>query len=783
MALCYVGQGRRSICLAIAAALLWAPGLSAQPADHGGTVSEAGKTAVDGAATSAADAPGAGQDQAAQQQAPGHADSAEATKLGTVVVTANKRSERLQEVPMAVSALQGLQLERESAVNFSDYATRVPGLNVISNGQGWTQLVLRGITSGSGQGNATVGTYIDDAPYGSSTVYAAGGVLTPDIDPDDLQRIEVLRGPQGTLYGSNTLGGLVKFVTTPPDTSTASARIGAGYSSTSGGDSGFSGRAMVNLPLVKDTLGLRINAYHRDDPGYVDNSNTGKKDVNGATVDGTRAQLLWTPTDRFSLRLSALAQNLSSDGLANVGVDVDRDTLKPLHGDLQQDRAASTGLFELKYRMYDASLNADLGWARLISSSTYSTQALHSDVDYTAPYAPLLNPLFGLANGGYALDNTITLGKFTQELRLQSPETQVLEWRAGVFYTREHSRNFQHMASFDATTGEPIALPQLADILVGPAIFTEWAAYGDVTWHATPKLSVLVGARYTKDRTTYTQVGDGLLAGATNFTIRGTDSPTTFLFNPSYKFSDDMMAYLRVASGFRPGGPNVGVPPGLGAPLTFGPDKLVSYELGFKSTMLDRRMTFDVAAFYIDWSQIQLTVNSGGFGFLGNGGKASSQGLEAAWQFAPARGLVLSANASWTDPKLSADTQEGLYGYKGDRLPYVPKWNASLGIDYDFPLASGWSGFVGGSYRYIGSRVSDFRAVPGPRKEIPSYDGVDLRAGANYGNWTIKAYVKNLTNERGITAISAQTTDPDANPFSAAYVPPRTVGVSASVDF
>jgi iron complex outermembrane recepter protein len=775
MELRHLQYGRRCICIAIGMALLGSFGVTAQPLDPAGPDDAARVAASDGSGNPAA--------ADAEQQAGPASSSTAPTNLGTVVVTANKRSERLQEVPMAVSALQGLQLERESAVGFADYATRVPGLNLISNGQGWTQLVLRGITSGSGQGNATVGTYIDDAPYGSSTIYAAGGVLTPDIDPDDLQRIEVLRGPQGTLYGSNTLGGLVKFVTTPPDSSVASARVGAGFSSVSGGDSGFSSRAMVNLPLVKDQLGLRVNAYQRNDPGYVDNSNTGRSDVNGAKVSGARAQVLWTPSDSVSLKLSALAQNLSSDGLANVGVDVDRDTLQPLHGDLQQDRAASTGMFKVKYRMYDASLNADLGWARFISSSTYSTEAMHSDVDYTQAYGPLLNPLFGLANGGYALDNTITLGKFTQELRLQSPETQTLEWRAGVFYTREHSHNFQHMASFDASTGEPIALPQLADIGVGPAIFTEWAAYGDVTWHATSQLSVLVGARYTKDRTAYTQTGDGLLVGPTNFTIRGSDSPTTFLFNPSYKFSDDMMAYVRVASGFRPGGPNVGVPPGLGAPLTFGPDKLVSYELGFKSTVLDRRMTFDVAAFYIDWSQIQLTVSAGGFGFLGNGGKAKSQGLEAAWQFAPVRGLMLSANASWTDAKLAADTQAGLFGYKGDRLPYVPKWNASVGVDYDFPLASGWSGFVGGSYRFIGSRVSDFRAVPGPRREVPSYDGIDLRAGVNYANWTFKAYVKNLTNERGITAIAAQTTDPNANPFSAAYVAPRTVGISASVDF
>jgi outer membrane receptor protein involved in Fe transport len=243
------------------------------------------------------------------------------------------------------------------------------------------------------------------------------------------------------------------------------------------------------------------------------------------------------------------------------------------------------------------------------------------------------------------------------------------------------------------------------------------------------------------------------------------------------------MVYGRVASGFRPGGPNVGVPPGLGAPLTFGPDKLVNYELGLKSTVLDRRMTFDVSAFYIDWSQIQLTVVSGGIGFMGNGGRASSKGVEAAWQYAPIGGLMLSANASWTDAKLDADTPSGLFGYKNDALPYVPRWNANVGVDYDFPMAAGWAGFVGASYRYVGRRKTDFVAAPGPRMDIPDYDGIDLRAGVNRGNWTVKAYVKNLTNERGIASLTAETGDPHASPFAAVYVPPRTVGVSVSVDF
>jgi outer membrane receptor protein involved in Fe transport len=756
---------RRVICAAVAMALLAPLGAVAQAASPD-------------SADVPQDRPGAN----ATHRAGTH--RGEATTLDTVVVTANKRSERLQDVPMAVTALAGDQLDRESAQSFADYAAKVPGLNIISQGPGQTQLVLRGITSGANTANATVGTYIDDTPYGSSTVYAAGSVLTPDIDPDDVERIEVLRGPQGTLYGSNTLGGLIKFVTTPPNSQMFAGRLQVGGSSVSGGGNGFDTHGMVNLPLVRDKLALRINAYSRKDPGYIDNVATGQKDVNDANVRGGRAQLLWTPADNISLRLSALAQNLGSDALANGGVDVDPVTLKPIYGDLKQSRAPGTGQFDVRYRLYDASLNAGFDWATLVSSTSYSTLDKNGNGDVTAAYGPIINPALGLANGGYSIDNPMTLGKFTQELRLQSPEDQTLEWRVGVFYTREHTTNVQDVRSFDATTGAPIDLPlTLGHIAVGPAVFTEWAGYGDVTWHAGSQFSLLLGARYTRDRTTFTQTGNGILVGDTDFTIKGSDNPTTFLINPSFKFSDNLMAYGRIASGFRPGGPNVGVPPGLGAPVTFGPDKLVSYELGLKSSMLDKRMTVDVAGFYINWSQIQLTSFAGGFSFLGNGGKARSQGVEASWQYAAVAGLLLSANATWTDAKLSANAPPGLYGFKGDRLPYVPKWNANLGVDYDFPIAGGWSGFVGGSYRFVGSRVTDFAVVPGPRFEVPSYHGVDLRAGFNYDNWTFKAYVKNLTDSRGISSLGSETTDPRAAPFGAVYVTPRTVGVSASVSF
>lgn len=767
-------SNRRCLCSAIALVLMSPICAVAQSAAVGSG----------GSSNAAAPANPAASPQPSQNTEKTTPKSSTPTQLSAIYVTANKRSERLQDVAMAVSVLADTQLERENATSFADYATQVPGLNTISTGEGQTQLILRGITSGSGQPNSTVGTYIDDTPYGSSTAYSEGSILTPDIDPSDLQRIEVLRGPQGTLYGSNTLGGLIKFVTTPPDTTRASARVGVDTSSVSGGGVGFGTHAMVNIPLAANTLALRVNVYDRNDPGYINNVTTGQNQVNKAKVSGTRAQMLWTPNDKVSVRFSTLAQNLTSNGLANNGVDINPATLQPIYGWNDQARAAGTGMFKLKYRLYDLSVNADLGWAKLISTTSYGTLRLNQNTDTTALYGPVLNPTFGLTDGGYSILQPVALDKVTQELRLQSPQDQLFEWRVGLFYTHERTTDDQSVLSFNATTGVPIALPALANLAIGPALFDEWAGYGDVTWHPTSNLSILFGGRYSSDDTSYTQTGTGLLTGSSSFTTHGTDHPVTYLFNPSYKFSDDLMAYIRVASGFRPGGPNVGVPPSLGAPVTFGPDRLVSYELGLKSLMLDNHMSADFDVFYINWSEIQLAEETGGFSFLGNGGRATSQGAEASWRYTPVAGLTLWSNATYTDAELAATTPPGgLYGYKGNALPYVPRWNANIGTDYNFPIANGWSGFVGGNFSYVGARQSDFNTIPAPRYRLPSYNDIDLHIGVNYDNWTVETYAKNLANRRGILSMGPETLNPIGSPFEATYETPRTIGVSASIDF
>ncbi|HLI17573.1 MAG TPA: TonB-dependent receptor [Rhodanobacteraceae bacterium] len=773
-------QNGLSVCLsaAIAAALLAAPRVDAQtaPPDQKPT-----------------------QTAAQSNQSAGHE-----TTLGTIVVTATKRSEELQKVPMPVSVMTYHDIQREHLQDFMDYTAAVPGLNVVSAQPGLTELSIRGIASGSQQPSASVGVYIDDTPFGSSSVFAVGSELTPDIDPADLERIEVLRGPQGTLYGAGALGGVIRFITIPPDTGNYSGRVQVGGTSVDGGGNGFSVHGMANLPLVKDKLAIRANVYDETDPGFISDAGLNKTDVNESKIKGGRVSLLWTPTDRTSVRVTALAQNLNTENGPTEALDPN--TLLPLYGDLQQRSAALGGdAIDARYRLYNITFDTDLGWAKLMSSSSYSTLDAVTNVDAT----PLLY-LGPQANGqpyGTLEQATIPQTKATQEFRLSSPTSQTVEWLGGVFWTRETGNNEQNIYASDYYSGTPVPSP--VGTIGGdsqPSTYDAWAAYGSITWHITDRFDVEAGLRYSHDKQHYTEIGYGLLFGGVPPTVlldkHSSDSSTTFSLTPTFHINDNNMLYARIASGFLPGGPNV-VPVGVpNVPPTFSPTKLTDYEVGLKSTSADDRLMLDLSAYYIDWTKIPLTTFEDNFTFLTSGGQAQSKGLEATVAWIPATGLKLSVNASYNDATLTKDAPYPSNGKRGDPLPYAPQFTLGLNGDYDFALGGGWHGYVGASYQYIDERSTDFAfsyPIPGVLPPLPSsptipgYNTINLRAGVNRDQWSINAYVKNLTNQRGIVLGStfanympvAGTLNPVTGKVedNVTIITPRLFGISVSRDF
>ncbi len=738
--------------------------------------------------------------------------SARVTTLGTIIVTATRRTETLQKVPMPISVMTYHDIQREHLQDFMDYAAAVPGLNVVSSGPGLTELSIRGIASGSQQPSASVGVYIDDTPFGSSSVFAAGATLTPDIDPADLERIEVLRGPQGTLYGAGALGGVIRFITIPPDTENYSGRLQVGGTSVSGGGNGFNVHGMVNLPLVQDKLAIRANVYDETDPGFISDAGLGKTDENESKVKGGRVSLLWTPTDRTSVRVTALAQNLNTENTPTEALDPA--TLLPLYGDLQQRSAALGGdAFDGRYRLYNLTFNTDFGWAKLMSSSSYSTLNAVTNVDATSLFylngPPFNFPL--LPNGhpyGTLEQAHIPQTKATEEIRLSSPSSQTVEWLGGVFWTRETGNNKQNIYPSDYYSGtpqpSPFGIPIGGDLQ--PSTYDAYAVYGSLTWHISDRFDVEAGLRYSHDKQHYTEIGYGLLFGSpTPITLldkHSSDSSTTFSLTPTFHIDDNNMLYARVASGFLPGGPNV-VPIGVpNVPATFSPTKLTDYEAGLKSTSADDRLMLDLSVYYIDWTKIPLITFENNFTFLTSGGQAKSKGLEATVAWIAAPGLKLSANASYNDATLTKDAPYPSNGKRGDPLPYAPQFTLSLNGDYDFALGNGWHGYVGASYQYIGERSTNFAfsyPIPGVLPPLPSsptipgYNTINLRAGANHDQWNIDAYVKNVTNQRGIVQAStfanympvAGTLNPVTGKVedNVTIITPRLFGISVSRNF
>lgn len=707
-------------------------------------------------------------------------------ELTEVIVTAQRRSENLLQVAAPVTALLADDLARRGDVRLADYAATVPGLNLISSQPGQTVVVLRGVTTGWGAAiAATTATYIDDSPYGSATANALGSLTTIDIDPASLQRIEVLRGPQGTLYGASAMGGLIKYVTIPPSLTKDSARVEIDGSAVDGGGQGYGMRAMWNGPLIMDQLGLSISAFDRHDPGYINDPNLNKSNVNSARVDGGRLALLWQPTDKFSAQFTALIQDTISHGTSDVDVNAN---LTPIYGKYDQFRYGDED-WDLRSTHYSLRANYDFGWAALTSITSYQGETASWGTDFTDRFGPLIAGIIDVPDLGVFDHVSLHHHKITQEVRLVSPNSTTLEWLGGFFFTHEKGVQPEKFSDpFSTVTGLTVPVP--GGIFTDPNhdSYKEFAGYADLTYHLTAQFKILAGIRVTHDSEDNVTPFSGLLNGPDSVAIADTSSnSTTFLFSPSYNFDEYNMVYVRVASGFRPGGPTGLTTTSVyaGAPATYGPDKLTNYELGYKATLPEQRMTLDVSTFDIEWKDIQVLSEIGGFIITGNGANARSDGMELAWTWRPISGLNFAANAAYTDARLTTDSP-GISGKAGDRLPDVPKFSANVSGDYDFPVAAKVDGFVGASYQYMGARVMDFiSGLPAGdvRPTMPSYNTVNLRAGLSHGGLTGEFTIKNVGNSYGFNRLTSEANDGFSPPLAASVIQPRTFGLSLSYKY
>ncbi|MGQ2933991.1 MAG: TonB-dependent receptor [Sphingopyxis sp.] len=705
-------------------------------------------------------------------------DAAAVEASGEIVVTAQKRTQNVQDVPISIAVVSGEALQEQGSASLVDYAGYVPGMNVSNGGTpGQTTITLRGVAPlNSAQ---TVGIYLDDAPVGSSAIYNRAGQFTIDLMPYDLERIEVLKGPQGTLYGASSIGGLVKYVTVQPDTREFKVRAGVeGFTIKDAGSLGWGGQVYVNAPIATDTLAISGSFAWRKTPGWVDSvNNAGIKDQNDYEQRGGRAALLWTPTPELSVKLAGIWQSLDSDGNGIYAADLTGKRLG--NGHSYNNYVPESYDIDLDY--YSATIDYDFGAATLTSATTYSKTQSAQVQDASYAFGVLF-PL--LTNGAippgitpFSLD--LGLKKWTQEVRLASPSGGRFEWLVGGFFTDEETSNAQLVRSFDMA-GNPIAPLDPLAIVGLPATYKEYAVFANATFKLTEQFEVTGGLRWARNEQTFTQISSGAIVPTANDPGESAESVWTFSVSPQFHINEDAMLYARVATGYRPGGPNVIVP---NVPPSVDADRMTNYEVGLKADFADRMLTVDAAFFWMDWTDIQVTRAFGGVSGGANGGKATSKGFEGSLALRPAPGLTISATGSYTDASLSEDVPD-ISGAKGDRLPAVPKFSGALRADYEFELGGGNKGSFGAGIRHAGNRLSLVESDPLVAR-AKAYTSVDLNASVTLGDhWTVRAYARNLFDNKGEMARSTLADGLNRPSFLAiSPLQPRTIGVALDMAF
>ncbi|MDG2535922.1 TonB-dependent receptor [Sphingomonas sp. HITSZ_GF] len=695
-----------------------------------------------------------------------------------IVVTAQKREQNLQDVPVSISVVSGEAMQEQGAASLTDYAGYVPGLQVTTTGTpGQTTITLRGVAPLTA--SQTVGIYLDDAPVGSSAIYNRAGQFSLDLLPYDIERIEVLRGPQGTLYGASSIGGLLKYVTVAPSTSKFSVKGGVeGFGINGAGELGWAAQTMFNAPLVEGKLGMTGSFAWRKTPGFVNSvNNAGLRDQNSYEQVGGRVALLWQATERFSARLTAIYQDLDSDGNGIYASDLTGKRLGD--GSSYNNYVAEAFKTELQY--YAATLDYDFGGVTATSVTTHSTTHATQLQDATYAFGVLFPLLTGgaIAPGITPFEIKLGLRKWTQEVRLASASGGSFEWLVGGFYTDEKTSNSQLVRSYDMAGNVIAPLDPLATVGL-PATYKEYAVFGNATLRFGKRFEVTGGVRWARNEQTFRQISQGAIVPTADDPGESSEDVVTWSVSPQFHLNDDAMLYGRVATGYRPGGPNVIVP---NVPPSVNSDTLTNYEVGFKADLAGRAVSIDIAAFYMDWDDIQVTRAFGGVSGQANGGKARSQGVEGTLSFRPIQGLTIGLTGSYTDAKLSEDVPE-ISGADGDRLPGVPKFSGSARLDYHAPLGGDLSGDFGIGVRHASSRLSLVESDPLAARAAP-YTSVDLNAALNIGeHWKLRGYVRNLLDDDGELSRTTMT-DGLNQPSFLAITPlqPRTIGLAFDLSF
>ncbi|MCD9032051.1 TonB-dependent receptor [Luteimonas sp. Y-2-2-4F] len=729
------------------------------------------------------------------------AGTPEATELSGIVVTGLKRESLLQDTPAAITSLGGTTLEAMGATQLDDFFRSVPGLQVQEGetGAGRGRMSVRGIRS---QGEATLALYYGETPIiGSNGTGSDPGGRTGDLALYDVERVEVLRGPQGTLYGSSAMGGAIRILFNEPSTQGVEGSVRTELSATEGGGWNRAGSAMINTPL-SDALSLRVVGSHSRTDGYVDNEFLGAEDVNGSEQSSLRAALKYEPAGSpATLRFTAIRQESETDDSALYRV-----ALGPYRS-TDPTRLA----YDETFTLFSGQLNWQFDAMELVSTTAWQRSETARTVDATgtiagsiaAPAAPC-RIHFGLtapqsctaaqlqAYVAYAagrspglfyaeMDNQV----LTQETRLSSTGDGRLAWTFGSYYEDRDDRVDSYVVRADADTGRLVRPLDVTGLRYIQNDLRQWALFGEGTWAVTPALNLTAGLRYYRyDKTTSGEVlipSGPTYQAPSPFTRTDTSEDGTVLkLGADLRVSDATLVYATASEGFRPGGTNntPGLPDAL---IPYESDSLWNYEAGIKSGWLGDRVTLNLAVYRIEWDNIQVTTRTADnvFAFITNAGAAQIDGGELELGVHPSAAFSLTATLNYTDAYLTEDQvnddslPSSSIGRAGDRIPYVPRWSGSLSADQVWRLGAGELG-LRVDYSYTGSYPNTFRPTLATYRRIGNYALVNARLAYTQGDWEFALFGRNLLdNEDATFSDGTRMVSPR----------PRTYGISAAYRF
>jgi iron complex outermembrane recepter protein len=772
--------------------------------------------------------------------APSLASAQDAT-VEELIVTATKRATAIQDVPFSVNAQTQEAIERSGATNLEEISRNVAGMAIQNLGPGQSQVALRGVSAGQIVRDQPgvkeqVGVYLDESVISLS-------LFTPDLDLYDLNRVETLRGPQGTLYGSGSVGGTVRYITNQPDLTDTSGSVEANLNSLTDGNQGGHLKGVMNLVVAPETAALRVTGYYTKYAGFIDairGNGLIENDVNDGERYGFRAALAWQATPDLMITPRFVYQKTDVDGfnrqeVFNLYANPFTTTRPPVRFQERQQFLLLNEGFTDETKLADLTVSYDLAGMNLTSVTSYLNRDILVSRDASALTGSVSVDL-GYPTAGVLLPSnlrdTTDLEQFTQEVRLASDNDGPFQWLVGVFYSDVDRTYRQRLPTpgYDAFTdarfgagtsvavanGFPLNSPYNSDL---PYNIKQWAVFGEGSYEVTDRLTFTLGARYYDFEEERRFKSGGLFSNGDNRTDATSSDGITPRVIASYKATDTITFNAQAAQGFRLGGVN----DPLNVPLCTAQDRAIfggfqsyddetswNYEGGIKVSKAN--YTLNAAAFYNDIEDLQVTLDAGSCSsrISFNVPSAHASGVEVEMGWSPAPGFELSFAGSWTEAEFDATVRDGAGAViggiqKGNRLASVPKIQAAATAAYYVPLpdfGDSFEGFVAASVQYVGSRYTQpSDQVNNPRSfvsglafggatgtaptvvnlKLASYTVLNLNAGIQSDDWAVIAYVNNLTDENANLAFDRERGGRARLGFHTN--PPRTYGVTVRRDF